>query len=300
MNTERPRRSVTKPLGSKKAEKGFLATIRFRSRETTNQRLRNHADRSIWASTAELGLDEGYDEDGLKFSSLLYRFLLGLILLPFCWVTTWTLFTKFSQATIDRGFWQTEPFWYFAIGGLLMFGWFWSGIGQRLFLYFYVLGHEMTHGLFVKCCGGKVLEMQWSADGGYVTTDKTNWIIALSPYFVPFWTVVAVFTNMILGWFIETPAIGTMTFYSVVGATWTFHMAWTLWMIPRDQPDLRETGTFLSLVLIYFGNLIVLITLLCMASPTPYKDLQSFIESWLATAATWCDWTIRCVAGLAG
>ncbi len=64
-------------------------------------------------------------------------------------------------------------------------------------------------------------------------------------------------------------------------------------MIPRDQPDLQDNGTFLSLVLIYFGNLIVLITLLCLASPSPADSFQDFGYSWFGNAMTWGDFTYR-------
>jgi hypothetical protein len=83
----------------------------------------------------------------------------------------------------------------------------------------------------------------------------------------------------------------------VIGASWAFHLAWTLWMIPRDQPDLSDTGTFLSLVLIYFGNLLVLIGLLCFASPHPIESLRNFGYSWISTAATWGHAAIRWAEG---
>ena len=61
-------------------------------------------------------------------------------------------------------------------------------------------------------------------------------------------------------------------FIAVMGVTWTFHMVWTLWMIPRDQPDLKENGTFLSLVVIYLANLLVLVGLLCVAAESPLQN----------------------------
>ena len=36
-----------------------------------------------------------------------------------------------------------------------MAGWFWSGLLQSFFLYLYVLGHELTHAVFVWICRGK-------------------------------------------------------------------------------------------------------------------------------------------------
>jgi hypothetical protein len=80
-----------------------------------------------------------------------------------------------------------------------------------------------------------------------------------------------------------------LAFYAAMGVTWTFHMAWTLWMIPRDQPDLRENGTFLSLVVIYLSNLMVLVALLCMAADSPLRDAREFSLEWLRHAATWGD-----------
>lgn len=174
-----------------------------------------------------------------------------------------------------------------------MLGWFWSKIAQPAFLYCYVFGHELTHAVFVKCFGGNVLDIEWGTNGGYVTTDKTNWLIALSPYFVPFWSVVAVIFYVAAGVFYEITPLGNQVFYGVIGATWSFHLAWTLWMIPRDQPDLKDNGTFLSLTLIYFGNLLVLIGLLCLATPAPLASLRDFGYSWFATSMTWGDGALR-------
>jgi hypothetical protein len=74
-----------------------------------------------------------------------------------------------------------------------------------------------------------------------------------------------------------------------MGVTWTFHMVWTLWMIPRDQPDLKENGTFLSLVVIYLANLLVLVALLCVAEEAPVRNTREFALEWLRHAATWGD-----------
>jgi hypothetical protein len=82
-------------------------------------------------------------------------------------------------------------------------------------------------------------------------------------------------------------------FYAAMGVTWTFHMVWTLWMIPRDQPDLRENGTFLSLVIIYLANLVVLVMLLCAADASPWDSAISFAREWVRHAATWGDWIFR-------
>ncbi len=254
-----------------------------RSREKTNRRLHTRG-RSIWAAMAA---DEFYETDQVGVWTHCLRFALSILLLPVFWVTAWTFMTEFSRVTVTDGIWQSAQFWYFTIGAILMLGWFWSGLWRKAFLYIYVLGHELTHAAFVKLFGGRVLDMDWGSHGGYVTTDKTNWVIALSPYFVPFWSVVA--TVIFSGGRVlfEITPIGNLVFYGVIGSTWAFHLTWTLWMIPRDQPDLRDNGTFLSLILICLGNLVVLVGLLCMASPDPGESLRDFLRSWLLTILTW-------------
>ncbi|QTN31007.1 hypothetical protein HZ994_01255 [Akkermansiaceae bacterium] len=275
----------------------FLSSVKKRSHEENKRRLRRRSGKDFLAS---VGIDEIHCEEsqpGLRTHFL--RFLLACILLPVCWVTTWTFLIRFSHTTVEQGFWQASQFWYFAVGALVMLGWFWSRIWQPAFLYCYVFGHEVTHAAFVKCFGGRVLDMDWGTQGGYVTTDKTNWVIALSPYFVPFWSVIAVIAYVTASLLYEITPLGNMVFYGVIGATWSFHLTWTLWMIPRDQPDLKDNGTFLSLVLIYFGNLIVLIGLLCLAAPSPVESLRDFAYSWLSTAATWADAALRWIQDLA-
>ena len=240
------------------------------------------------------------DAESVEWTRRLTRWLVGLVLLPLCWVTTWTFLSRFSRAAVEQGFWQTAEFWYFATGALVMIGWFWSGLLQSFFLYLYVLGHELTHAVFVVVFRGKVTEFHVSTAGGYITTDKTNLIIALSPYFVPFWAVVVAVVYGVLRMAVELKPGWDLAFYAVMGVTWTFHMVWTLWMIPRDQPDLKENGTFLSLVVIYMANLLVLVALLCVAEEAPLRNTQEFAMEWLRYAATWGDlfwrWLVQGIA----
>jgi hypothetical protein len=299
--SQRKRNSASKSPGNRKRSRpekgeGFLRSVNKRSHDKTNRRLNKRGGKSIWATIA---IEEIPDDEGSAgLLTHVFRSLLALVLLPLCWITTWTFLSRFSHATIEQGFWQSTQFWYFAVGALMMLGWFWSKLAQPFFLYLYVFGHEVTHAAFVKCFGGRVLDMDWGSKGGYVTTDKTNWVIALSPYFVPFWSLIAVIVYVCASLFFEILPLGNLIFYGVIGATWAFHLAWTLWMIPRDQPDLKDNGTFLSLVLIYFGNLIVLIALLCLSAPAPVESLRDFGYSWFATALTWGDFVLRMIRDL--
>lgn len=216
------------------------------------------------------------------------RWVLGLLLIGPCVVTTWSFLTVVTDATVRDHFWITAEFWYFATGVLLMTGWFVTGLRRDWFLYFYVWGHEVTHILFIKIFRGKVTDWEASRKGGYVTTDTTNIVIALAPYFVPFWSVLLLALFAVLRLVLPMPPAAEKTLYGLLGFSWAFHLLWTLWMIPRDQPDLRENGTFLSLMIIYLVNLLLLVGLLCLASDK--LSFGDFAATWAIHAGDGVRW----------
>ena len=249
-----------------------------RARATVNRPSNRRAQKSVRAAIA--GTIELEDEPGLALR--MSRWLLGILLLPLCGVTSWTFFSQFSDVALRLEFWRTSAFWYFATGGLLMTGWFATGLLKNVFLYLYVLGHELTHIVFIWMFRGKVSDWGVSVDGGYVTTDKSNIVIALAPYFVPLWAALVVGIYAAVGYFVELPDAAMKSLFGLLGFFWAFHLLWTLWMIPRDQPDLRENGTFLSLTIIYLANLLILVALMCLASDD--MSFRGFGREWLANA----------------
>ena len=293
-------KSAGRPLKNQRRERVSFAQVlslaNRRAHEQANRRGGNRGKKTIWAATATAAGDEHSETP--EWTKRLLRWSLASLLLPLCWVTMWTFLSRFSQATVDPASWRTPEFWYFATGALLMIGWFWSGLFQAFFLYLYVLGHELTHAIFVVLYRGKVTEFHVSADGGYITTNKTNLIIALSPYFVPFWAIVAAIVYGSVRHFAALGPEWDRVLYALLGLTWTFHMVWTLWMIPRDQPDLKENGTYLSLVVIYLANLLVLAGLLCVARGSPLENTRDFALEWFRHAATACDIMLRWGHGL--
>lgn len=258
-----------------------LAKANARAHERVNRRLGRHELKHVRAAIA--GSAFGYEDPPASLVLRLFRWMCGLLLLPLCWITSWTFFTQFSDATLDHGFWRMPAFWYFATGVLLMTGWFFTGLLRPVFLYLYVLGHELTHILTIWAFRGRVSDWDATLEGGYVTTDKSNIVIALSPYFVPLWATVGGLVHLLAGLAMELPPVTDKILFGWVGFFWAFHLLWTLWMIPRDQPDLRENGTFLSLVIIYLANQLVLAALLCVAAkPLGFAE---FGEEWVANAA---------------
>lgn len=300
-------KGTKRPMGNqRRSSMSFVEALSTMSRRAhdqanrANRKAGNRELKSVRAAIAASSMDE--EETQVEWMRRVVRWGLAAILLPLCWVTMWTLLSRFSHATLEKNFWQSSEFWYFATGALLMMGWFWSGLLQSFFLYLYVLGHELTHAVFVLIFRGKVTDFHVSTEGGYITTNKTNLVIALSPYFVPFWSVVFAVIYGALRYFADLKPGWDLAFYAVMGLTWTFHMMWTLWMIPRDQPDLKENGTLLSLVIIYFANLLVLVGLLCVAEDAPLKNSRDFAMEWVRHAATWSDmiwrWSVTMISEL--
>jgi hypothetical protein len=285
------------PQNQRRARVSFAEALRAAkgpAEEALNRRGKRREQKSVQAaiaaSAAALEMEEEYEDfDRAGWAKRMLRWLLGLVLLPFCLVTAWTLLLQFSpHATVQQRFWLSAEFWHFAIGVLIMVGWFASGLMHKPLLRLYVLGHEYTHGVFVTCLGGKVSRFHVSTEGGFITTNKTNWVIALSPYFVPIWSLEAAVLYGLLKVFGDFSLEWDKLFYAVIGLTWTFHFVWTLWMLLRDQPDLQQNGTFLSLVVISFGNVLVLAALLCVAGPGSLWDhCRDFGTAWLRHAAIW-------------
>ncbi len=295
VKNRRPKKPAGLPLKNQRRSRisfaQVLSSANRRAHDQANRKGGNRSKKYVWVADAASAAEE--EVESAEWLKRVIRWSLASLLLPFCWVTTWTLLSRFSQATVDEAFWKTPEFWYFATGALVMIGWFWSGLLQSFFLYLYVLGHELTHAVFVVLFRGKVTEFHVSADGGYITTNKTNLVIALSPYFVPFWAVVCAGIYAAVRYFAGLTQEWDRAFYGLMGLTWTFHMVWTLWMIPRDQPDLKENGTYLSLVIIYLANLLMLVGLLCVAAKSPVENSQDFAREWFRHAATWGDVFIR-------
>ena len=242
-----------------------------------NMRTGRRAGMTAHAAISGTADDFGYDEFHLPWPSRILRWMAALLIIPLCFVTVLTLFQRVGDPDFLHHFYKTKEFVCFAVGTGLMLSWFFSGLMAEKFLYLYVLGHELTHALFVYCCGGRVSGMKVSTDGGYIMTNKSNLLIALSPYFVPFWSLIFLGVYGLISLATEIP-YGEQGMIVLLGASWCFHIVWTLWMIPKDQPDLKEHGTFFSLMVIIFCNLVLLSAMLCVA--TPELTWKIFVFNW--------------------
>ena len=118
-------------------------------------------------------------------------------------------------------------------------------------------------------------------------SDRTNTLIALAPYFFPFYSVLAIAIYGICGLVFDVAPYRSLL-YAVIGATWAMHMSFTCWMIPKGQPDLHYGGTFFSVMIIYLLNLALLAALLIIASPQ--LTWQGFASELLQEAVDLTHW----------
>jgi hypothetical protein len=200
------------------------------------------------------------------------KFVAAFFLLPLCALLSQTFFTSFARATVTERLWAGEEFWFFSLGAVL---WLIAFFGLPRPLLIYVFGHELTHALWVWMMGGRVSRFKVGRDGGHIVTDKNNFLIALAPYFFPLYSILALAIYGALSLFFNLQGYGQLL-YAVVGMTWAFHLTFTCWMIPKNQSDLRDNGTFFSLVVIYLINLTLLSAMLITVSP--HLTFASFVH----------------------
>lgn len=190
------------------------------------------------------------------------KFIFAIFLLPACAILTQTFFTAFAHAAVTQRLWAGEEFWFFSLGAVL---WLIAFFGLPRPMLVYVFGHELTHALWVLLMGGRVSRFRVGREGGHVVTNRNNFWIALAPYFFPLYSILAIAAFGVLSLFLNMQPYGQLL-YAAIGATWAFHFTFTCWMIPKNQTDLSDHGTFFSLVVIYLMNLLLLSVLLVLAS----------------------------------
>jgi len=178
------------------------------------------------------------------------KFLIGLLLLPVCVATA-----KTAWQTLALGG-AADRVWLPMLAGAAA----WTAVFVLLPkpMWIYVLGHEMTHAVWTWACGGQVKRLRASSEGGHVLTTKSNFVIALAPYFFPFYaalvTLVFVVGNLIWRWGGYLP-----WFHFLLGAAYAFHLTLTFEILKTRQSDITSQGYLFSTVVIFLGNALVLI-----------------------------------------
>ena len=125
-------------------------------------------------------------------------------------------------------------------------------------MWIYVLGHELTHAVWAWLFGGQVKKIKVTSSGGHVHITKTNFLIALAPYFFPLYAVlvVAVFA---IGHLIWNWQRFLALFDLFLGAAYAFHITLTAHILKTRQTDITDQGYLFSAVVIFLGNISVLL-----------------------------------------
>jgi hypothetical protein len=223
------------------------------------------------------------------------KFIVAIFLLPLCAILSQTFFTVFARATVAQRLWAGEEFWFFSLGAIL---WLIAFFGLPRPLLVYVFGHELTHALWVLIMGGRVTRFRVGREGGHIVTTRTNFWIALAPYFFPLYSIAAIGIYGLLSIFFNVQPYGRLL-YTVIGATWAFHFTFTCWMVPKNQTDLSDHGIFFSLVVIYLMNLLLLSVMLVLASPQiAFADFGADLLTNISNFSHWIfDLSHRLVRG---
>ncbi|MGC2626319.1 MAG: hypothetical protein WA269_05725 [Candidatus Udaeobacter sp.] len=260
-----------------------------KNRGTRNSKRGGKVVRSVARTTSRRFIAES---DPLTVPTKWVKFIFAVFLLPMCGVLTQTFFTVFARAAVTQRLWAGEEFWFFSLGAVL---WLITFFGLPRPILIYVFGHELTHALWVWLMGGRVSQFRVGPDGGHVVTTKTNFWIALAPYFFPIYSILTIGIYGGLSLFLNMQPYGRLL-YAVIGATWAFHFTFTCWMIPKNQTDLTDQGTFFSLVVIYLMNLSLLSVMLILASRQ--ITFESFGVDLLANLGNFVTWAAELVAQL--
>lgn len=205
------------------------------------------------------------------------------VLLPLSMITVVAVLLQLQHAVpvLEQvSFWLSEPVWYTLLGVLLFCVLKLTCLLDPMLVFIYVVGHELTHAIAVVCSFGHVRRMKFDLSGGYVETDSDNLFIALSPYFVPLWSMVWMGVVLLANFVCPSDDMHAW-FYGGFGFWWSFHLFWTCWVIPREQPDMLENGLLFSMLIIIITNIAVLLCVLCCFGAI---SLMGFCSDFLACA----------------
>ncbi len=178
----------------------------------------------------------------------IFKVLIGILLLPVSVAATKAFAAQLGQIQQLQG-----PASYFLYGVVIY-------LIAHLVLqkpnFFYVFGHEVAHALASLICGGRVNSLNVSARGGKISTTKSNFFIALFPYFFPTYTLFFWLAYFLVSLFRDVSAY-IPHFLFLIGFSLTFHLVMTIESMKVKQSDIFKTGYLFSVSLIYVLNVLL-------------------------------------------
>jgi hypothetical protein len=175
---------------------------------------------------------------------------IAILLLPICAGAAWA----FWRVVRESG--NADTIWVATL----------SGAGCWLVIYLllpkpmwiYVVGHELTHAVWTWLMGGQVKRFKAGSKGGHVVVTKSNFLIALAPYFFPLYALLLVLV-FVLGRLAWDWRGYVVWFHVLLGAAYAFHVTLTWHVLKNTQSDITEHGYLFSAVIIFLGNVSLLL-----------------------------------------
>ena len=176
--------------------------------------------------------------------------IIALLLLPVCAGGAQALWL------VLRASGAADLVWVAALGG--------AGCWLAIYLllpkpmWVYIFGHELTHALWTWLFGGRVKKFKASSQGGHVVVTRSNFLIALAPYFFPLYAVLVALIFLIGHWAWNWRNY-LVWFHLALGAAYGFHITLTWHILKNEQSDIAGQGYLFSAVVIFLGNVAVLL-----------------------------------------
>lgn len=180
------------------------------------------------------------------------RFLLALLGLPLLWALGATLLEGLATLSIAGQVFTASRTAFLLGAGAMVLLYVWKG---RALMITYVFAHEMTHAVVGLCCLARVHRVSVRESGGFVELSRNNWVIALAPYCVPFYLLIALGICALITW-IFPDAVPFPCWAFLFGMLTLFHVLYTASsLFSVAQPDVREYGRLFSYWVILCANL---------------------------------------------
>ncbi len=176
--------------------------------------------------------------------------ILGILLLPACVGAVSALWLVLRRSG------DADTIWVAFVSGAACWVTVYLLLPKPMWLY--VFGHELTHALWTWLFGGRVSKFKASAAGGHVVVNKSNFAIALAPYFFPLYAVLVVLVFLAGHWLWNWRHY-LVWFHLLLGAAYAFHVTLTWHILKHHQSDIRDQGYLFSAVVIFLGNIGVLL-----------------------------------------
>jgi hypothetical protein len=210
------------------------------------------------------------------------KFIIAILLLPVCAGAAMALWLVLCAS------YGADTVWVPLLAGAVCWVVIYALLPKPMWIY--VFGHELTHVIWAWLFGGRVKKFKATSDGGHVVANKSNFVIVLAPYFFPLYAalVVAVFAvgHLILGWKNDL-----VWFHLIVGAACAFHVTLTWHVLKTRQSDITSQGYLFSAVIIFLGNVSVLLFGLPLL--TAKVNLLNALGWWLEGTGQIFNWLAR-------